>query len=148
MALAENWKPLASPHHCHRSMRRQAMTFCFFSFWSALFHACFHFTLHCVAITETFTTLIFFLKNLGHTWWIVLLPVKLLGCRRERASPKFEMFLLLKVVVMVAAGLTVVDNDTWACHLLWGCTHNTCHGRYLKERLLLSGVGGYLMSRF
>ena len=57
------------------------------------------------------------------------------------ASPKFEMFLLLKVVVM--AGLTVVDNDTWACHLLWGCTHNTCHGKYLKERLLLSGVGGF-----
>ena len=60
----------------------------------------------------------------------------------SESFPKFEMFLLLKVVVMVVAGLTVVDNDTWACHLLWGCTHNTCHGRYLKERLLLSGVGG------
>ena len=58
----------------------------------------------------------------------------------ERASPKFEMFLLLKVVVMVVAGLTVVDNDTWACHLLWGCTHNTC--QVFKREIIIIRSGG------
>ena len=58
------------------------------------------------------------------------------------ASPKFEMFLLLKVVVMVLAWLwLIMIHGHVTC--FGGCTHNTCHGRYLKERLLLSGVGGF-----